>query len=376
MIYLDNAATTFPKPKSVISEMAYCMSNYCANPGRSGHFMASKMSSKIYEARELISDFFNIKDPLRVVFTSNATEALNLSIKGILQPGDHVITTAMEHNSVLRPLKELREVITTVIPASKEGKIHVEDISTAIRSSTKMIICTHSSNVTGTIMPIKKIGEICRKNKILFMVDCSQSAGILPIDVERDYIDILASSGHKSLLGPQGTGFLYVSPGITISPLKSGGTGTESSMLNQPQNFPEGYEAGTLNGPGIIGLAEGIRFINKIGISSIRQWECYISAILLEALMNMENLSVYGPYSTKEKTAVISFNINNIDCETVADILNRSYSIAVRSGYHCAPLAHKSIGTFGKGTVRLSPGLFTRKEEIIKTIDSIRKICG
>ncbi|MDO4481583.1 MAG: aminotransferase class V-fold PLP-dependent enzyme [Bacillota bacterium] len=376
MIYLDNAATSFPKPRRVITEICRCMTHYCANPGRSGHDMAAKMASNIYETRETIAEFFNIQNPLRIVFTSNATEALNLAIKGLLKPGDHVVTTAMEHNSVLRPLKELGGIRISVVPASKEGKVSAEGIRAAINSSTSMVICTHSSNVTGTIQPIKEIGAICRKNNVLFMVDASQSAGIIPIDVEKNNIDILACPGHKSLFGPQGTGFLYVRPGLHPIPLRSGGTGTDSANLNQPRYLPEGCEAGTQNGPGIIGLREGIRFINDTGISAIREREIHICGLLLEELLNMPKILVYGPANQSEKTAVVSFNIKGTDCESTADQLNRHFGIAARAGYHCAPLAHKAIGTFGEGAVRLSPGAFTTEEEIIKTVNAIRKISG
>lgn len=376
MIYLDNAATTFPKPQKVITEISRCMTYYCANPGRSGHDMASKMASNIYETRETIAEFFNIPDPLRIIFTSNATESLNLAVKGLLRSGDHVVTTAMEHNSVLRPLKELRGIQVTVVPASKEGMVSSEDIKASIRSSTRMVICTHSSNVTGTILPIREIGAVCRKFNVLFMVDASQSAGVVPIDVRENSIDLLACPGHKSLMGPQGTGFLYVRPGIALTPLKAGGTGTDSANLNQPRYFPEGYESGTVNGPGIIGLREGIRFINEIGMSAVQHWENHICGMLQEELMNMQNVKVYGPARQSQKTAIISFNINGLDCETVADQLNRHFGIAVRAGYHCAPLAHKAIGTFGTGAVRISPGIFTTEEEIIKTINAVRKLSG
>ena len=372
MIYLDNAATTFPKPRKVVAEMTHCLTHYCANPGRSGHDMASKMASRIYEARESIASFFNIQDPLRIIFTSNATESLNLAIKGLLKPGDHVVTTAMEHNSVLRPLKELQGIRVTVIPASSEGFISAKDIEAAIMPSTKLVICTHSSNVTGTILPIKEFGALCRKKKVLFMTDASQSAGILPIDVQENCIDILACPGHKSLFGPPGTGLLYVRPGIELIPLKCGGTGTDSANLNQPRYFPEGYEAGTVNGPGIIGLREGIRFIENLGLNTIHQWESHLIDMLSDSMNNLAKIQVYGPSCSSEKTAILSFNIKGMDCETAAYELNHRFGIAVRAGYHCAPLAHKAIGTYGKGAVRISPGIFTTEEDIRRTIEAIR----
>ena len=376
MIYLDNAATTFPKPRKVVAEMTHCLTHYCANPGRSGHDMASKMASRIYDARESIADFFNMTDPLRVVFTSNATESLNLAIKGILKPGDHVVTTAMEHNSVLRPLKELKGIRVTVVPADKEGCILARDVETALSPSTKLVICTHSSNVTGTILPINEIGRLCRKKGILFMTDASQSAGVIPIDIQAQNIDILACPGHKSLFGPPGTGFLYLRPGIELVPLKEGGTGTDSASLYQPRYFPEGYEAGTVNGPGIIGLREGIKFIEGLGMDTIQQWERHIIEMLSDGLGNMPNIQIYGPSDPSKKTAILTFNIKGIDCETAAHELNHRFGIAVRAGYHCAPLAHKAIGTYGIGAVRMSPGIFNTEEDVRKTLAALQKLSG
>lgn len=374
MIYLDNAATTFPKPAKVVSGITDCLTHYCANPGRSGHDMASKMASQIYETREAIAEFFNIADPLRVVFTSNATESLNLAIKGILKPGDHVVTTAMEHNSVLRPLKELEGIKVTVTPADKYGLVRASDIEASISPSTKLVICTHSSNVTGTLQPIKEIGRICRNKRVFFMVDAAQSAGLIPINVPLYNIDILACPGHKSLFGPPGTGFLYVRPGISLTPLKEGGTGTDSANLYQPRYFPEGYESGTLNGPGIIGLKEGLNFIKELGLNTIHQWEMHLIDMLTEGMKNLPGLQVYGPLSSLQKTAVLSFNIKGMDCETAAEELNHRFGIAVRSGYHCAPLAHKAIGTYSIGAVRISPGIFTTEEDIRKTLAALRKL--
>ncbi|MBE6020168.1 MAG: aminotransferase class V-fold PLP-dependent enzyme [Clostridiales bacterium] len=376
MIYLDNAATTFPKPRKVVAEMTDCLTHYCANPGRSGHDMASKMASRIYETRETIADFFNMTDPLRIVFTANATESLNLAIKGLLKPGDHVVTTAMEHNSVLRPLKEMKGIRVTVVPADKNGCVFVRDIELAISPSTKLVVCTHSSNVTGSILPIKEIGSLCRKKRILFMADASQSAGAIPIDIQAQNIDILACPGHKSLFGPPGTGFLYLRPGIDVVPLKEGGTGTDSANLYQPRYFPEGYEAGTLNGPGIIGLREGIRFIEELGLKTIQQWEQHIIEILTDGIGNLPNIQIYGPDQPSKKTAIIAFNIKGMDCETAAYELNKRFGIAVRAGYHCAPLAHKAIGTYGTGAVRMSPGIFTTEEDIHKTLTALQKLSG
>ncbi len=378
MIYLDNGATTFPKPRQMNYAMQQCMEKYCGNPGRSGHAMAMKTAEGIYKTRQLLGKLFNITDYSRIVFTLNATESLNLGIKGVLKSGDHVVTTSMEHNSVLRPLKALEKegISTSILKCKKDGSITADAVLGHIKENTKLIVCTHASNVTGTIMPIEKIGPAARKRGILFMVDASQSAGVLPIDVEEMCIDLLAFPGHKSLLGPLGTGALYVREGISIKPLKEGGTGTASKDLRQPVEFPESMESGTVNAPGIIGMGKSIEFINHIGMENIRRHEEKLIHRLQIGLMNMgDQITIYGPQDVGLKTGVILFNISGISCEEVTEILSSKYGIACRAGFHCAGLAHETIGTGNIGAVRLSVGPFNTEREIDFTIKAINEIC-
>jgi len=376
MIYLDNGATSFPKPKGMIQAMNECMLYYCGNPGRSGHRMSIKTGEEIYRARNSIGRLFHIEDCSRIVFTLNTTDALNLGIKGVLKSGDHVITTSMEHNSVLRPLKSLEAqgVEFSIVKCSSDGSVSVDTIKNAIRENTKLVVCTHASNVTGTIMPIKEIGSLLKKYNILFLVDGAQSAGCLDIDVEDMNIAMLALPGHKGLLGPMGTGILYVRDDVNLKPLKEGGTGSRSRELAQPTEFPEGYEAGTVNAPGIIGLRYSVEFINRIGIDNIRRHEEGLVFLLDHALRDMKNITVYGPSNCRKKTGIVTFNINDKSCEEVCDSLNARYGIASRGGYHCAGLAHKTIGTYDTGAVRLSVGPFSTKREIENAIQAVYQL--
>jgi cysteine desulfurase family protein len=330
MIYLDNGATSYPKPEGMLSAMVECMRDYCGNPGRSGHRMSIRTGEEIYKTRNELGKLFRIRDCSRIIFTSNATEALNLGIKGVLQSGDHVITSAMEHNSVLRPLKVLERegVETTIVKCSSDGTLNMEMLQREIRDNTKLIVITHASNVTGTIMPIKEIGEIAGQRNILFMVDAAQSAGCLSIDVNDMNIGLLAIPGHKGLLGPMGTGLLYVREDVVLKPLKEGGTGTKSRELDQPADFPDGYEAGTVNAPGIIGLGYSARYVSKMGIDHIRAHEESLIAALDEGLRNMKGVTVYGPRNSKKKTGIVTFNLNGMGCEEVCDRLNSKYGIA------------------------------------------------
>ncbi|GAA0177663.1 aminotransferase class V-fold PLP-dependent enzyme [Clostridium sediminicola] len=373
MIYLDNAATTFPKPIKVYDEISNCMKNYAANPGRSSHEMALKADSKILETREIISQFFNIPNPLNVVFTKNATESLNIAIKGILNKGDHVISTKIEHNSVLRPLNTLSKkgVELTLVNVDLNGYVNIKEIENNIKKNTRLIIINHASNVLGTIQNLKKIGELAKKNGILLMVDASQSAGVVPIDVIQDNVDIMAFPGHKALFGPQGIGGLYIRDKIPVHSLNEGGTGSISDSINQPDFMPDRLESGTLNTPGIVGLGEGIKFIKKIGIDNIRNHENKLIDYLDMELSKLSYIKIYGCHLSRNRTAVLSFNVDNIDGSDVGYLLNCN-GIAVRTGYHCAPLIHDIIGTKYKGTVRVSPGYFNTFNEIEKLIDVIK----
>lgn len=375
MIYLDNAATSFPKPSKVYEEVINCMKNYCANPGRGSHNMAIKSALKVMESRNLISEIFNIRNPFNIVFTHNATEALNIAIKGLLKKGDHVISTVLEHNSVLRPLNSMAKhgVEVTLISSDKAGFINPLDIKDEIKFNTKAIIINHASNVLGSIQDINSIGKIAKKYGVKFIVDASQSAGSISIDVERDNIDLLAFPGHKGLLGPQGTGALYIREGIELKSFKEGGTGSISNSIDQPKELPDRFESGTLNTPGIVGLCEGVKFIKKIGIENIYNEEMQLMDQLIRELKKVDFVKIYGSTSLKNRLSVLSINIEGIDASIVGEELNDA-EIAVRTGYHCAALIHKVIGTEYIGTVRISPGCFNTSKDIDEFIKNIIKI--
>ncbi|MEG0829374.1 MAG: aminotransferase class V-fold PLP-dependent enzyme [Anaerovoracaceae bacterium] len=376
MIYLDNGATSFPKPKVMVSAMNLCMIKYCGNPGRSGHDMSMRTGEEVYKARKVLTEFFNMEKPDQIIFTANCTEALNLGIKGILSPGDHVITTAMEHNSVLRPIVALEEkgIIHTILPCREDGTLDPKLVRLAIRENTKLIVCTHAANVTGTIMPLKEIGKIARENEILFMVDGAQGAGHLPLDVKELGIDLFAAPGHKGLMGPMGTGFLYLGKDICLNPIMEGGTGTASKELVQPMELPEGFEVGTVNAPGIAGLRASTEYVDSIGVGTIETYESGLISILDQALRNMGGLQVYGPLERGKKAGITAFNIRGKSCEEVAERLNKDWQIAVRGGYHCAGLAHKTIGTWDQGAVRISVSPYNTKKQIKTAIEAVYKI--
>lgn len=377
MTYLDNAATTFPKPEKVYQEMDQCMREYGANPGRSGHKLALKAGRAIYRTRELLCKLFHIDNPMQIVFTCNATDSLNLALKGVLKPGDHVITTSMEHNSMIRPIKALEKlgVENTVVQCDAKGILDPQKIQAAIKENTKLIAMTHASNVSGTVMPIEKVGDIAKKNKVLFLVDAAQTAGVYNIDVQKMNIDLLAAPGHKGLLGPQGTGILYIREGLELMHMKEGGTGSKSEMLTQPEIIPDRYESGTPNTLGIVGLGAGIAFILEEGLDKIRNHEEALTEYMLSELKKMEKVIVYGPQDSKKQAAVISINIGEEDSSEVSYVLDKVFDIAVRSGLHCAPMAHQTLGTFEQGTVRFSLGYFTTKEDVTKAVEALKKIC-
>jgi len=320
----------------------------------------------------------SLLNPSSIVFTHNGTEAINLGIKGLLNPGDHVITTSMEHNSVLRPLRALakRGIETTVVRCSGEGYLDPYEIRKAIKVNTRLIVTTHASNVTGTLLPIEDISCIAEDNDIFFMVDASQTAGTITIDVQKLGIDILACPGHKALLGPQGTGFLYIRDGIELTPLLEGGTGWSSELEAQPENMPEKFESGTLNTPGIIGLGAGISFIQTERIEKIRKHEIYLSTELTSRLNEFEEIELYGTESQEKKIGIVSFNIKGLNPSDVGFILDNVYDILVRAGLHCAPEAHKTIGTFPEGCVRVSVGYFNTTEEIGIVCEAVKEIIG
>lgn len=376
MIYMDNGATSWPKPPEMLDAMTEAIRSYCANPGRAGHAAAARTAREIYRTRTAAASLFNIEDPAQIIFTKNCTEAINIALKGILREGDHVITSSMEHNSVLRPLCQLesRGVSTTIIRCDRQGRINLQDIRAAVRVNTRMIVLTAASNVTGTRMPIEETGRIALRNGILFMVDGAQGAGHMDLDVRKNHIDLLAVPGHKGLMGPQGTGFLYVKKGLELVPLLEGGTGTKSKELGQPQNFPEGFEAGTLNAPGIIGLGASIRVIDRIGIQAIQAHEEKLMQKLQHDLEAIRGVTVYGPEDPRDRASIIAINIDGIDCETAASILDERFGIAVRAGFHCSGLAHDTIGTGKIGCIRLCPGLYTAERDIGTVADAVAEI--
>nr|WP_312214889.1 aminotransferase class V-fold PLP-dependent enzyme [Clostridioides sp.] len=376
MIYFDNAATTYPKPEEVYDAVYDCMKNYCANPGRAGHKLAMKSARKIYDARENLAKLFNVDNPMTIVFTHNATDSLNLAIKGVLKKGDHVITTSMEHNSVIRPIKALESkgVENTIVECDKDGFLNPEDVEKAIKENTKLIVTTHASNVCGTLVDIKSVGGIAKKHGILYLVDASQTAGVYNIDVKDMNIDMLAMPGHKCLFGPQGTGVLYVREDLKLDILKEGGTGSKSEELTQPELFPDKYESGTHNTPGIVGLNEGVKFVLDKGIEKIREHEEELCQYMLDKLKEIENIEIYGPEDSKKRAAVIAMNIGDMDSGEVTFILDNEYDIATRSGIHCSPLAHTTLGTLGQGAVRFSIGYFNTTYDIDKAIKALKKI--
>ena len=376
MIYMDNGATSWPKPHEVIEAVKTAMEEYCANPGRSGHEMAQKTAREIFRTRQEAAKLFNIEDPGRIVFTKNCTEAINIALKGTLHEGDHVITTSMEHNSVIRPLYQLqqRRIYTTVVPCDREGRLEPAEIRKAIRPETRMIVMTAASNVTGAKMPLREIGRIALRSGILFMVDGAQGAGHMEIDAKLQHIDILAVPGHKGLMGPQGTGLLYVREGLDVRPLLEGGTGSSSGSMEQPAGFPEGFEAGTLNAPGIIGLGAAIKTISRIGVDAIEEYERRMIEKLYEGFADIPNVRIYGPKDAAQKTAVIAINIDGMDCEEAAELLSDRYGIAVRAGFHCSGLAHRTIGTSDTGCIRFCPGFYTCDRDIDASVSAVREI--
>jgi cysteine desulfurase family protein len=375
LIYFDNAATSWPKPDEVYNEVNRVM-RICGNPGRGSHRMAIESGRFILDARGELCSLFNIKNPMRLIFTLNTTDSLNIALKGLLKTGDHVITSGMEHNSMIRPLMELKNkgIELTIVKCNEKGNIDIDDIKKAVKSNTKLIALLHASNVIGTIMPIREIGSIAREMEITFLVDAAQTAGNYPIDVEEDNIDILAFPGHKSLFGPQGTGGLYVSDKINLHTIKEGGTGSISESIFQPDIMPDKLESGTPNTPGIAGLKEGVKFIKKIGEKNIRNHEKKLVKRFLEGVKDIPNVILYGEDNAEKRVGIVSLNIKDIDAGEVSYILDKAFDIATRSGLHCSSLAHQTIGTLRSGTVRFGFGYFNTENEIDKAITALWKI--
>lgn len=378
-IYLDNAATTYPKPPEVYSSVLNYMMNIGANPGRGGSSSTLEASRIVYKTREAVASFFNFDKPENVIFTSNITLSLNILIKGIVKKGWHVITTSMEHNSVLRPLSSLNKkgfIELDIIPCSNEGLIDIEIFKEKIKNNTKLVILSHSSNIIGTIQPIEEIGEICKKHNIYFILDTAQTAGIIPIDFYKLNLSALAFTGHKSLLGPQGIGGFLISDKLNDEavPIIEGGTGSLSESIFQPSFLPDKFESGTMNTPAIAGLFEGINFINKEGIYNIKEKEEYLTSKFIEGLLNIDHIILYGIKNHKKMTSVISINSTKIDNAELGYILDNNYGIITRTGLHCSPLAHKTIGTFPQGTLRFSFSIFNDIKDVNYTLESLNNI--
>lgn len=375
MIYLDNAATTMKKPEEVIEAVVQAMHSM-GNAGRGAHGASLQASRTIYDTRELLCRFFGGTDPRQIVFTSNSTESLNIAIKGLFQPGDHVITTMLEHNSVLRPLYEMEEkgVELTIIPADKKGVIDYNDIEKAIRLNTKAVVCTHGSNLTGNVVDIERIGKLTKEKGILLVVDASQTAGVFPVDVKKMNIDVLCFTGHKGLMGPQGTGGMYVREGLQIRPLKSGGSGVQTYSKIHPLEMPTALEAGTMNGHGIAGLHAAVEYIQRIGMDQIRKREQECMKTFYEGVIQVPGVKVYGDFHDMNRCAIVSLNIGDYDSSEVSDELLTEYGISTRPGAHCAPLMHEALGTVEQGAVRFSFSHFTTDEEVDIAIKAIREL--
>lgn len=379
IIYLDHAATSWPKPDTVKEAMLQAMEMAGANPGRGSHQMAKSASRVLFNTRRIIAKLFGIHNPNDIVLTSNTTMSLNLAIMGILEPGDHVITTMMEHNSVRRPLeylKSLGQIEVDYLPLSEEGQISVSMLESQIRPHTKLVAVSHSSNLLGSILPLEEISAVTRKHRIPLLVDAAQSAGVLQIDVERMGIDMLAFPGHKGLLGPQGTGGLYIHPDLDVKPLLYGGTGSQSEAIGQPTVRPDRYESGTPNTVGFAGLRAGIEQVLSLTVDSIYEHEWSLTQYLIEELEKVPGTYILGPKKGYPRSGLVSFYIDNMDSAELAFRLDREYGIAVRSGYHCTPLAHESAGTLDRGAVRASFGVNSTEAEVSALLTAVHHLAG
>jgi cysteine desulfurase family protein len=355
-VYLDNAATTYPKPEPVYSAIMRFMREVGGSAGRSGHRRSVEAGRVVYSAREELAGLFGISDPLRLAFTKNATEALNMAIWGLLEPGDHVVTSSMEHNSVIRPLHAAGRfgITHTVVTCDVEGRLDPAALREEIRPDTRLIVLTQASNLTGTILPVADAAEIARASGVTLLVDAAQSAGRLKIDVEADGVDVLAFTGHKELFGPQGTGGLYVREGVELTPICFGGTGSRSSSLEQPELMPDRLESGTLNAPGIAGLGAGARFVGDTGVEAVRSHELELLERLSEGLARLPDVTVLGPDRPSDRVGIVPLTFSRLWPTQAAELLDTRYGIATRPGMHCAPLAHRTIGTIETGALRVS----------------------
>ncbi|MFO7814612.1 MAG: aminotransferase class V-fold PLP-dependent enzyme [Halanaerobiales bacterium] len=379
MIYFNNAATTYPKPESVYQEVDKFFRQEGVNPGRSKDVKTMDINRRIFNTRQQIAQFFGIKDSSRFIFTSGATESLNLAIKGSLNKNDHVVTTKLEHNSVIRPLNKLSNegrITVTYLDFDKNGLIFLDDIKHVIQNNTALIAISHASNVLGSVIDIAALGDFAKNNDIILLVDAAQTAGVLNIDLENLNIDLLSVPGHKNLYGPPGIGGLYINKELEIDTLMEGGTGSNSLNTMQPNIMPDKYESGTLNTLGIIGLGAGIKFLNETGIENIYKHEMNLLKRFLRGLRSIKNILIYGPTDLNKKVGVVSINLMNLSAARFSHLLQNKYNISVRGGLHCAPLLHKRMGTDNKGMVRFSFSYFNTLEEINYALNAIEMIAG
>ena len=375
MIYFDNAATTLQKPDVVVRAV---MDALCSmgNPGRGVHEGALDAARLVYETRCALAELFHAESPERIAFTANSTMALNIVIKGLLKRGDHVITTALEHNSVLRPLYEMEQqgVQLTILPADNQGRICYEDFELHIRENTRAIICTHASNLTGNLLDAERIGGIAKKHGLLFIVDASQTAGIMPVDVQRMQADVLCFTGHKGLLGPQGTGGVYVRTGVELRPLLSGGSGVQTYSRSHPAQMPTALEAGTLNVHGLAGLNAAVRWLLAADMESLRRKELKLMRRFYEQVSAVPGISIYGDFSGDDRCPIVTLNLRDYNSAQVSDALSQRWGIATRPGAHCAPLMHTALGTAEQGAVRFSFSHFNTMEEIDMAVSALHEL--
>jgi cysteine desulfurase family protein len=377
MIYLDNAATTLQKPPGVKEAVARAMESV-GNPSRGAHNPALIATRLVYGTRLRLAKLFGVSNPSRIAFTLNATDALNIAINGTLKEGDHVITTECEHNSVLRPLylAEKRGVRLTVVKADRKGRINYEDIEAAVAEDIRAVVINHASNLTGNVTDLRRVAEITKRHGLLLIVDAAQTAGAIPIDVETMGIDILCFTGHKGLMGPQGTGGIYVKEGVNVAPLRVGGSGIHSYDKEHPSFMPEALEAGTLNCHGIAGLNEALKFIESVGVENIHKREIALAERFISGIKAVDGVTVYGDLEASERTAVVALNIDGVDSDIVCDELWENYEICTRSGAHCAPLMHKALGTSETGAVRFSFSYFNTEAEVDRAIWAVTELAG
>jgi len=376
-LYLDNAATSWPKPPGVARAMVHVLEEAGANPGRSGHRLSIEAARVIFNAREAVAELFGASDPLRVIFGLNITDGINLALHGILRPGDHVITSSMEHNAIMRPLNELRQkdVRFTKIACNADGSLDPALIESAIQPNTRLIALNHASNVCGTVLPVKEVGQIVRNHDLLFLVDTAQTAGVIPIDMEEASIDLLAFTGHKSLYGPMGTGGLIIGQRIDpeeLQPVRQGGTGSRSEQVVQPTFLPDRYESGTPNAVGLAGLLAALTWLKSEGIETIRTHEKALTAGLLEGLGEITGVEIYGTQDASKQIATVAFNIKGLEPSTIGLRLDEEFNILSRVGLHCAPTAHQTLGTFPQGSVRFGLGAFNQPEDVCAALNAVR----